>query len=178
MGTLSPDGGGSREELPRMRRRGYFCPRKRYLPGRNCTPEGTLSPNGGGFREESYPGGQSVPIWRQFRGRNAIWARRECLPGAKETLFSTKTPLSGEGEGRLLHLSGKPGGTPDRSSREVFPGGVGLFLFAQFICLGYGRDDVREDVFFAKFLCKSHFIEVCKDIVVYTAEDYLYVLFL
>lgn len=65
-----------------------------------------------------------------------------------------------------------------RENRVIFPIVVGLFLFAQFICLGYGRDDVREDVFFAKFLCKSHFIEVCKDIVVYTAEDYLYVLFL
>lgn len=137
-----------------------------------------LSPKEVSSREKLHPGEYFVPEWRQFRGRNAIWARRECLPGAKETLFSTKTPLSGEGEGRLLHLSGKPGGNPDRSSREVFPIGVGLFLFAQFICLGYGRDDVREDVFFAKFLCKSHFIEVCKDIVVYTAEDYLYVLFL
>ena len=138
-----------------------LCPRMAEVSGRNRTPEGSLSPSGGSFGEE-------MPFGR---GGNAIWAPRGIL-------LSTKTPLSGEGEGRLLHLSGKPGGTPDRSSREVFPIGVGLFLFAQFICLGYGRDDVREDVFFAKFLCKSHFIEVCKDIVVYTAEDYLYVLFL
>ena len=141
--------------------RRVLCPRIAAVSGRNRTPEGSLSPSGGSFGEEMLFG----------RGGNAIWAPRGIL-------LSTKTPLSGEGEGRLLHLSGKPGGTPDRSSREVFPGGVGLFLFAQFICLGYGRDDVREDVFFAKFLCKSHFIEVCKDIVVYTAEDYLYVLFL
>ena len=65
---------------------------------------GTLSPSGGSFGEE-------MPFGR---GRNTIWARRECLPDAKEALFSTKTPLSGEGEGRLLHLSGKPGGIPDR----------------------------------------------------------------
>ncbi len=158
MGTLSPNGGGFREELPCMRRRGYFCPRKRYLPGRNRTPESTLSPNGGGFREEmpsGRRGGYFCPQKRPFPGRE----RGVCC-------------ICRENREVL------PIGVPRRYSQEVFPGGVGLFLFAQFICLGYGRDDVREDVFFAKFLCKSHFIEVCKDIVVYTAEDYLYVLFL
>ena len=55
----------------------------------------------------------------------------------------------------------------------------GRMLFsAQFVCLCYGRDDVREDVFFAEFLCKSYFVKVCKDIVVYAAEDDLYAVFL
>lgn len=93
-----------------------------------------------------------------------------CGRGGKDTNVSPqKRPFPGRERGVCSFC---------RENLEVFPIGVGLSLFAQFICLGYGRDDVREDVFFAKFLCKSHFIEVCKDIVVYTAEDYLYVLFL
>lgn len=125
------------------------CPRIRCLFGRNCTPESTLSPNGGSSREE-------LP---RMRRRGYFCPQKRPFPGRERGVCSFC-----------------------RENLEVFPIGfpigVDLFLFAQFICLGYGRDDVREDVFFAKFLCKSHFIEVCKDIVVYTAEDYLYVLFL
>ena len=46
----------------------------------------------------------------------------------------------------------------------------GLFP-AQFICLCYGRDDVREDELFAKFLYKAYFGKVCQYVVIYTAKD-------
>ena len=69
-------------------------------------------------------------------------------------------PLSGEERGCDVSLSGR------------------MLFSAQFVCLGYGRDDVREDVFFAKFLYKAYFVKVCKDIVVYAAEDDLYAVFL
>ena len=52
----------------------------------------------------------------------------------------------------------------------------GLFS-AQFICLGNGRDDVREDVFLAKLFNKANFVEVAQYIVVYTAENHLNAVF-
>ncbi len=63
-------------------------------------------------------------------------------------------------------------------SRPLVSSMESILFPAQFICLCYGRDDVREDVFFAKFLNKAHFGKVGKDIVVYTAEDNLYIVFL
>ena len=69
-------------------------------------------------------------------------------------------PLSGEERGCDVSLSGR------------------MLFSAQLVCLCYGRDDVREDVFFAEFLCKAYFVKVCKDIVVYAAEDDLYAVFL
>ena len=88
------------------------------------------------------------------KGREKREERRE-----KEKIQINK-PLSGEDRGCDVSLSGR------------------MLFSAQLVCLGYGRDDVREDVFFAEFLCKAYFVKVCKDIVVYAAEDDLYAVFL
>ncbi len=156
------------------------------VSGRNChacAEEDTFVPEEGIFPGGTAPRRVLCPQMAAVSGRKCHLGTEGMPFGSKRGTFSPqKRPFPGRERGvccicrenREVLLIG----VPRRYSREVFPISVGLSLFAQFICLGYGRDDVREDVFFAKFLCKSHFIEVCKDIVVYTAEDYLYVLFL
>ena len=80
--------------------------------------------------------------------------------GREKEKIQINKPLSGEERGCDVSLSGR------------------MLFSAQLVCLCYGWDDVREDVFFAQFLCKSYFVKVCKDVVVYAAEDDLYAVFL